>query len=221
MINAMPRLNASGHRTIGNWRGAVALCALAKVFGTFRFDLRAILDFDFNKLTPELVEKTFSSLRALRTSVYGNQNDGGRRRLGNFDLVCQMFGKEEGISDENAIGGWSLPTGNPAFKPDKVVATIDQNSGYMQRITVSEAEMELVAQALPQQPWPPGIQQRICESVGLDKKVVRLAVKQLIASGTFLNQYTGVVVDANDNIVAVDPLRADPKYVVGTRYSGY
>lgn len=221
MINAMPRLNASGHRTIGNWRGAVALCALAKVFGTFRFDQRAILDFDFNKLTPELIEKTFSSLRTLRTSVYGNQNDGGRRKLGNFDLVCQMFGKEEGVSDENAIGGWSLPTGNPAFKRDKAIAAIGQNSGYSQRTAVSDAEIERVAQALPQQPWPPGIQRSICESLGLDKKSVRIAVEKLIASGTFLNQYTGVVVDAAGNIVAVDPLRADPKYVVGTRYSSY
>jgi hypothetical protein len=222
MINSIPRLNASGHRTIGNWRGAVALCALAKIFCTFKFDQRSILDFDLSKLTSELVENIFSKLRSLRASLYGNQSDGRAKKFGNIDLVCQMFGKAENISDDDVIGRWSLPTDNSALKPATTKSPINKKEVFdIQKITVSEAEIERVARVLPQQPWPQGIQQQISESLGLDKKTVQIAVKRLIESGVFLHQYTGVVVDAGGYIVAVDPSRADPKYVIGTKYSDY
>jgi hypothetical protein len=213
MISAMPRINASGHRVLGNWRGAVALCAIAKSLGTFRFDQRAILEFELNVLSAQYVETIFASFRAIRASIYKNDND-GRKRLGNIDIICRMFGEQEGIKDATVVGEWSLPMDHVA----KDVRLQRQTTSPETNISINDEAIALVAKSLPEQPWPAGIQQSVCEATGLEKKTVQEAVKRLIATGIFLNQFTGVVVDSRGYIVSIDSSRADPKYKVGSKY---
>lgn len=217
MIDAMPRLNASGHRLIGNWRGAVALCSVSRKLGTFLFDQRSILDFDLSVLTPEFIEDTFSKLRILRNSIYNNHNDGVKWKIGDVDSICRLFGKNEGILGTDTIGKWTLPTTHP----NPYHAPTYRNEVSKFDAIITETELKLVEEALPPQPWPQGIQQKICFELGLDKKLVKTAVNALINSGVFFNQYCGVVVDGEGYIIKIDPSRANPKYAVGMKYADY
>lgn len=216
MIAAMPRLKASENRILGKWRGAVALCVMAKLNGSFNFGIQAILDTNFEKLTPELTESVFSSLKRLHNTKYETDADRrkGLARSFNIDTICCDFGKQAGISDCDMVGRWMLPVG------------VSQNGGRTPlisnqtpiKIKVDDEILERVRDRLPKQPWPQGIQKQICEEFGFDKKVVHEAVKLLINSGVFMNQYTGVVVDSKGCIVAIDSARADPHYKIGEKY---
>ncbi len=80
---------------------------------------------------------------------------------------------------------------------------------------LTENDIEDVFSRLPTQPWPPGTQRQIAAACGLAPRLVARIIDHLISVGRFYNQYDGVVVDFEGNIVAVDNTRADPRHVVG------
>lgn len=211
MAQAMPRVQKSGERILGSWRGAVALCSVAKLHGTFNLDTKMIMTTDVDQITLDFVGAVFSSLRNVRDMGHGANglNDvrpirGGR----NIDQICQLYGHTEGISDLEVIGKWMLPTGAPSnVKPS------NSDKGK-----VDEAILARINVALPPQPWQPGVHRRVAEQLGEQSKVVYQATQQLIESGIRYRQRNGVVFDAKGNIVAVDPVRADPIFVVGEKY---
>jgi len=216
MIVAMPRLNATENRILGRWRGAVALCAMAKLIGEFNFDTQAILDTNIDSLTPELIEYVFSSLRKVSSSrhSFDRTNRETLNRFADMDMICHTFGEQEGIGGCDNVGKWMLPTGTA--HNHKRILPIEKQAPN--RNNISDEIIALVEAKLPKQPWPPGIQKQICEDLGIDKKIVHQAVIMLIKSGTFLNQYTGVVVDSDGYIVAVDYARAEARHKVGEKY---
>lgn len=222
MISAVPRLNATGSRNLGKWRGAVALCSVAKLKGTFAFNQQELLEIDENCLTAELVVDIFTKLKHIHAKKYVGDvlddmsNNRIKKRLGNIDAICSVFGNQEGIAQTELIGRWLLPSDGAA--PVSLNKNIESSGDV--KINVSDEIVKQVAAILPNQPWPPGIQDVVCKQLGLNKRVVRRAINRLIEDGEFNNQWTGVVVNQEGNIVAVDAERADPKFIVGKKYPG-
>lgn len=79
--------------------------------------------------------------------------------------------------------------------------------GSIKKQVLSEAEIENVRVALPQQPWPSNIVTQVAKQLIMDKDRVSYAIKILIARGVFYRQYGGVVYNKEGEIIAVDETR--------------
>jgi hypothetical protein len=206
MIATVPRLKATGNRVLGNWRGAVALCAMAKLYGTFDFNQHNILETDVGKFSPQFIESIFATLRRLRSY---KENE---IRVTNMDRLCRMFGEKEGLARIEVIGCWNMPN-EPRNRWVERSMQLESDS------TVSAEIVTLVGNALPKQPWRPGVHIEVSHSLGIDKKVVQKAINQLIRAGVLDNQFDGVVVNSDGFITAIDSTRADPRYKIGEKYN--
>jgi hypothetical protein len=71
--------------------------------------------------------------------------------------------------------------------------------------------IESVRQALPAQPWKPGVHIEVSRKLRCDISTYRAAVEQLIEDGIFLRQKDGVLYDEEGNAVSFDSERVDPE----------
>jgi hypothetical protein len=217
MIKAIPRFSSvphnviSGERNFGTWRGAVALCVVAKLHSTFNFDLNKLMQTDVSKITLDFVEEIFLGLRRVTINRATMLQVFKSNAWGNHDLRCRAFGLSQGISDTECIGRWVMPTGvaqTPHIPPRKIHADLN----------IDEKTVALVDSLLPPQPWSSGIQKIVADNLGLERKIVQECINRLITSGARCQQRDGVVVNSDGYIVAVDKYKADPKYIVGEKY---
>lgn len=206
---------SSGHLTVernfGSWRGAVALCVVAKILGTFDYPVIALVDIDIEKIPENLIEETFLELRkfphsrAVLLEIFSSSS-------ANNDARCRVFCENHRLSGIEAIGHWVMPKGqlsksNFYNKSPAIIGLID------------EEIINLVDASLPSQPWPSGVQSQVSELTGLDKKLVQECVNLLIKEGKRHQQRDGVVFGKDKIIIAVDPRKADPRFVVGEKYN--
>jgi hypothetical protein len=217
LIKALTKLAAgqhrsmSGERTFGTWRGAVALCVVAKLKGNFNFNNAELMETDVSAITPEFVEEIFSALRNVEISRSSYRERSTSHFWGNNDLRCRAFGDSEGLAGVNVIGQWVLPNG---IENTSVLSAPKLNP----KILIDDEILAKVNAALPEQPWRSGTQQIIAEQLGFDKKVVQECMNRLISSGVRHQQRDGVVVNSEGIIVAVDPAKALAKHVIGEKY---
>jgi hypothetical protein len=218
LIQAITKLYASenrtmsGERTFGTWRGAVALCVVAKMKGSFNFNNAELMETDVSAITPEFVDEIFLALRNVEISRSSSRARSRSYSWGNNDLRCRAFGNSEGLAGIDVIGQWVLPNG---LEDAIGLSAPKTNPG----ILIDEDILARVNAALPEQPWPSGTQHIIAEQTGFDKKVVRECMNRLISSGVRHKQRDGIVVNSEGIIVAVDPVKASTKHVIGERYS--
>lgn len=206
LIIKMPKRGFHENRTIGKWRGAVALCSIATLNNSFNYTVESILKTDISLITPNLIESIFFSLKEISKTKIKNSK--------NLDVICSHYGNNKGIKGTSTIGKWQLPTGSE----HKAIKKFETNN-VLQSPSVAFDDIVLkVAEHLPVQPWPPGIHADIGNTINVDKKIVYKAIQKLIATGSYHNQVDGVVINENGIIVSVDSTRAEKKYVVGDLY---
>ncbi len=221
IFRATPKLTAGQAGFLKTARGAVALCTVARLSGTFDIDVGKLLSINSELITPELAWSIFERLYALQHVPAKNDRalkyeQPAIRRL---DRLCIRFGEQEGISGTAVIGKWILPNG------------VDVRSGgsrkrdtkfWLKKTTPAETlSDEILAKVdaeLPDQPWAAGVQHKVVDALGLDRKTVALAIQQLMESGRRYWQRMGVVINNQGIVVAVDPKRGDIRQIVGEPY---
>ncbi len=202
MTRTLPSLNSLGRRVLGKWRGAVALCAVAKQIGTFDYSYSEFLDLDVDMLTPEFIGNIFSLLSQCYDSLHGASSVLTRHlnKLRRMDEACRLFGTNENISGVGIVGVWG-GTNNVKIN----ILTDDM--------------IEKVSQLLPQQPWRKGIHVEISQKLQLKKSLVLEAIASLIRTGHFYNQIDGVVINSDGIVVNIDFSRGDMTYKIGDHYN--
>jgi hypothetical protein len=80
----------------------------------------------------------------------------------------------------------------------------------VKQVTVSPELVKRVNELLPEQPWKPGIEVAIIETMGCTREEYFSATHQLIRNGLRYRQRDGVVYDADGNVGCFDPDRVDP-----------
>lgn len=65
--------------------------------------------------------------------------------------------------------------------------------GNQQQKELSKEFLDLIAEKLPQQPWPTGIHKRVAQQLGLPNLLVSRAIQELIKRGVFLPQMDGKI----------------------------
>lgn len=203
ILEELPK-KKNGPRILATWRGAVALCAVAEVLGRFDYSVDQLLSVDASQLSEARIKQIFEYVTSTEVVPQPPRGRG--------DLACAKFGVDNGLDGIEVIGRWRLPSDlDPQAQPWK--------TGRPKGSPLDEAKVRLVADALPPQPWKPGVQHRVAQQTGLSLAEARQAINQLIAVGEFHDQRQGVVFDANGIIVAIDAERSETTQRVGDVYA--
>jgi hypothetical protein len=196
-------------RILANWRGAVALCAVAEVLKTFEYSIQDLLAFDVNSIREERVSEIFEFLIKNASPVAE-----GKAKV---QLACERFAEVNKIPGAEVVGRWQLPKKSKFPIPDSS-SFLKIESGVVVKLAPqmpSAEEMEKIFNALPAQPWKSGMQKSIAVQLGLDKKIVTAAVKMLIEQKRCLQQIDGVAFDDEGVVRAIDTDRFVQTYRVG------
>lgn len=73
---------------------------------------------------------------------------------------------------------------------------------------LTDKMVENVRHALPLQPWPKGIHREVATSLDLPPNIVQRAIKRLISSGAFMDQYEGVLCTTEQKVELMRKARA-------------
>ena len=229
--NRRPK-TSNGRRGIASWRGAVALCAVAEIFGTFDYSLADLIDLNEGLISPGRVIEIFDLLTAtLRPNDGSEKRDRYFLQRGKADTHTIAFGQQLALEGIGRVGRWELPT-NPMQNSGAVSkmksdgrpneAKPPKSKAYRRPVAPAELlsnEIRLRVQAaLPSQPWQPGMQQIVAKQLDLEVKVVRRAINELIGLGLVDNQVEGVVIGSDGVIRTLDVSRCDPRYKIGDKY---
>jgi len=175
-------------RFLKGWRYVIALILVAQHFGKFSYSKRELTTFDVSTVT-------FDSVKGVWAELYAPDN--GVRMVGWTSLrdvvaACQIVSKSRGIRDVEAISRGSQGV-------------------HMRSQDLSAQFIESVRQALPAQPWKPGVHIEVSRKLKCDIPAYRAAVEQLIEDGIFLRQKDGVLYDEEGSVVSFDTERVDPE----------
>ncbi|CAN7472714.1 AIPR family protein [Variovorax paradoxus] len=213
----LSRIVARPIRMQGVWRGAVAICALGKIHGSFDLPPAKLMVTDTSKISKDLIAEILQNISGGSSANAQTLTRDGRR----LDDICKRFGEEEGIENWQSIGKWSIPYASQSvrLKPKKAAAPLPSSPESKITAPMSKEFLDAIDALLPQQPWPPGIQEMLVQALSSDRKTVRAGIDKLIEDGRRYNQHHGVVVDKDGTIVALDELRANRNFRIGEKYS--
>lgn len=107
--------------------------------------------------------------------------------------ACRKAAEELGLKDLKSLEEKRAP--KPAF------------TGKFPTNRVTPEFVAAVDQALPKQPWKPGIHKQVAQTLGVRVGDVQEAIQTLIADGRRFSQRDGVVYDAENTVIAIDEER--------------
>lgn len=188
--------HGTGERFISSWRGLVSLMAVARLTGTYSYDLDALLQVNAKLISQAFVNQIWDVI--LHVSKTRERTI---RPRGEFARDCCKEAATRfnllGIDD---IGIRDVPPAPPA-RP----ASLSSINALSQEFV---AAVDLV---LPQQPWKPGIHAEVAAKLKCKPSKVQKAIQHLIADGKRYEQRDGVVYDAGGKVIGIDPERVVSK----------
>lgn len=82
--------------------------------------------------------------------------------------------------------------------------------GFLSDLFGGNKEDKALREALPPQPWRPGVHAAVAKELDVKPQRVSNAIQILVSRGTFMQQRDGVVYDSAGNEVARDATRYRP-----------
>lgn len=167
---------ARGERFLRNWRGIIALLAVAKHFGTFDFTPQELSTLQVDE---QLSEDMEAAWQFCEPSVAGHSRPSSviMRR------ICSEFAILQAIEKPEAVGRRS-PSNSQSSSSSKAFAR-----------SLSDEFLDQVNMLLPSQPWETGVHLEVAEKLGCRNSKVTAAIQQLILLGRRKNQRDGVIID--------------------------
>jgi hypothetical protein len=182
MLSATRHHGRPGERFLRSWRGLVALLFVSRSFGKFDFTQTDILSLRVSDLDKSLISDCWRFVEPRRRSV-------GRSNHPSIKKVCVEFAEQYSLSGVGCVG----KRRTIEFHKAKPILAVPA--------------MEVVNQVdtlLPPQPWPDGVHLDVAEKLGVDPKLVKGAIGQLIASGRRYEQFDGELFDTSGNPIEQD-----------------
>ncbi|MGH9427521.1 MAG: AIPR family protein, partial [Terriglobia bacterium] len=177
-------------RYLANWRGLLAFLVVARHFKTFYYSSKDLA----NLKIADLPEQYFAECWALI------KDDCLGRTKANFTTVekaCATVSVAFQIHGDWLNARKQLPP-NLASMPIPM---------QRKERRIEPEVLNAVNQALPPQPWKPGMAATLATSLKLHPGLVSNAIQELIRLGKWNQQRDGVVYDRSGKILATDPDR--------------
>lgn len=199
---SVPIRHGSRSRMQRTWRGAVALCAVAELNGTFQLSNAQIEATDLSKLPDGKADLIFAELVSTEAATLEERTH-LRRNVGAVDWACIKYAANHNIAGKDQIGRWNLS---------------DAESDSSVR-KLSDADLAAkIETRLPPQPWKSSLRRDLMEQLELTKGEVFKGLEFLQASGKWPRQRGACVLNGDNIIQAIDPARDDGRFVVGQKY---
>ena len=179
--------NSNTEKMLKRSRYIVATIALGRLFGTYNYNVKHLLDLDISNYTPQLIEDTWT------------------------ECVSKWYAKEGMLKRDYVLNIlhyasalWKIKDFDSFAKRKNKFIT--DNNSMRQNVPVDEDTIQSVNNSLPPQPWKLGIHKEIAQKLGLKRRVVSSAINMLINRGVIYRQKDGILYDKDWNIVSITPL---------------
>lgn len=193
--NAIVRLHRTTRSPQGQylsaWRGVLAYVVAARAVGTYGFNHQDLVAIDQGKVTDVFIDECW----AVISKAVGSHSSAKASELLLMKIVHALDSKWE-IQGHPADGKRGLPTSAPVV-----------GSAAFPSRPESEEFLKSVSDALPLQPWKPGVHVQVATTIGVKPYRVTKAIQTLIARGVWLQQLDGVVFDRAGKEIARDESR--------------
>jgi hypothetical protein len=197
--NAILRAHHARHGGRGQylsaWRGLLAYLAAVRALGTYSYSLRQLASLDVSLLTDTYMSECWTAMANAAGNLGADKLSEGR-----LARITEAVTSLWSLTGQPTDGRRELPT----------------NSSYHVRAPKSpepEEFLKAVSDALPPQPWKPGVHMDVAQQLKVKPFRVTKAIQTLIARGVWMQQRDGVVFDQLGNEVMRDEARS-PKPVV-------
>lgn len=184
------RRSAQGQH-LSAWRGLLAYVAVARLHGTCAFKHQDVVAIDLTQVTDVFMDECW----AVISQAVGSPGSTKASESQMMKIASAMESKW-GVQGYPADGKRDLPTPAPVAGPAAQPSRPE-----------SEEFLKSVSDALPPQPWKPGVHVQIAGAIGAKPNRVKNAIQTLIARGVWLQQRDGVVFDRDGKEVARDMSR--------------
>lgn len=170
------------------WRGVLAYAIAARAVGTYGFTHQNLIAIDQRKITDVFIDECWEVI--VQAVVSPKSAKATELQL---VKIAEALSLKWGIQGHTADGKRNLPTSAQVIQPANLPSRPE-----------SEEFIKLVNDALPPQPWSPGVHLQIARSIGVKPYRVNRAIATLIVRGSWLRQLDGVVYDQTGKEVARD-----------------
>lgn len=160
-----------------NNRYLLSFIAVAKRFGTFSFTGVDLVGLKVDDAFREGMQTAWNWMRI---------NSHMQRGRTYAEWVCQQWARQMGVRNVNMVVA-VLEKAEQKDLPDELI--------------------NAVREALPPQPWKPGVHNLVRAKVGCSQRDLGFAINKLVDMGVFFSQRNGVLYDQNGKIVGFDPER--------------
>jgi hypothetical protein len=192
--NAIVRSRKARRSSIGQrlsvWRGVLAYLAAARASGTYAFEHQDLVAINLAAMTDLFMDECWAEI----AHVIGHPSS---TKVSETQMMK--------IANSSALK-WGIGGHPTDGKRDLPSATATVGSAFRSH-PESEDFLKSVADALPQQPWKPGVHTRTAKALGVNPPRVSKAIQTLISRGIFLQQHDGIVFDRDGHEVARDKSR--------------
>lgn len=187
---------ASGENYLKGWRYISAFCIVARHFGTFDYT-RA----QFGSLVATQINSTHMQ-EIIDTLWHARERHATNKQWVKSYVVEQGCKSVADKFGTNGLAEW-LAHGRRQI----VEAPWKRKHAD---VAITDEFVEKVNGLLPEQPWKPGIEKAIIETLGCSRDEYFAATNKLIEDGTRYRQHNGVVYDSEGNVLCFDKDRVDP-----------
>jgi hypothetical protein len=170
-----------------SWRGPAAFIAMSRISGTVSFTHQQVA-----ALLPELLTDDFMDECLAHCIEKSDKNNSSSVTQVQMDRVIEC-----------AIELWGLK-GDPLERRQQ----LPNEFSILERKNLDESFLRAVSEALPVQPWKPGVHTEVAKQLNVRGNDVSAAIQKLITRGEWQRQKDGVVYDSEGNVIARDPSRA-------------
>lgn len=169
-------------RFLKHWRPMLALCATARIAGTFRFTPIWLAAADLSSLSESYLDEVWAFLEEKIPPKFRVGATKPSRSLVR-DIAHAV------AENWNIEGAECVEDGPPLddLRPE-----------------VSESLLSRVDRLLPEQPWPVGVHKTVAHKLGASHSDVSNAIAELMDRGTRFKQVDGIVYDAEGNEILRD-----------------
>lgn len=167
-------------------RYTLALLSVARRFGTFNYTEA--------NLASLLNDAGFANIVRETLALVPQASSGPGRRKAEVVAICEHLADHLGVDGINRIrsANYALVQHKKAQRQARA------------RIAVDERLLAKLLQALPSQPWKPGLHLQIAATVGCSVDQYFSGVEQLIDAGHFLRQVDGVLYSRDGTVHSYD-----------------
>ncbi|WFP48955.1 AIPR family protein [Methylomonas sp. EFPC3] len=172
------------------WRGLLAYLAAVRTLGTFSYSLRQLASLDVSLLTETYMSECWTAMVDALGGLGSNKlNEGRLTRI--TEAVTSLWA----LSGQPTDGRRDIPS----------IATYQVQAP---KSTEPEEFLKAVNDALPPQPWKPGVHITVAQQIKVKPFRVSKAIQTLIARGVWMQQRDGVVFDQLGNELMRDETRS-------------